>query len=487
MDQEIKELLEQRLRQAVSYLKLPETKFGGAELARAKYIADDMDELMSGRNTTAFIYRKGYEAKAELQEAIGRDDVTDEEIEQKKGEIEYLMRKAKVSEWIRSLDFEDDGSECRHAYVRVTPEEHSDVPSGRTQSGKRNFRSLFGSPQSRSEIRSLDLMMNMIHSGRYVPELEELRSMGANTLVGQDGGYLVPDNLIIELFNDVLEKSVVLSRAEVVSMTGGSRLVSGYDGSDRSTNLYGFTSQWINEGESPTLSKPKFHTWMLKARKLAIFSAATNEMLTDALGGGNAIDMGMRKSLQWAIDKALLFDGEGTSSPQSLFNSNSKITVSKEGSQDDNTILYQNLVNMEARLLPELDSEAVWIANQSCKPQLRQLYVELIADADAELVPALKRENGKWMLLDRELIFTEHCPALGSQGDIMLVHFPSFTVGIQKEISIARSEHFYFSTDETAFRAIVRLDSGPKLATAVTPSNGGATLSWCIDLQARTS
>ena len=110
--------------------------------------------------------------------------------------------------------------------------------------------------------------------------------------------------------------------------------------------------------------------------------------------------------------------------------------------------------------------------------------IELIEDVSAAHVPVLTSQGGKSYILGREVVWSEHLPTLGTEGDIMLADLSAYSVGIAKEISVDRSSHVYFSSDETAFRCIVRCDAQPKLATTITSSNSDV-LSWLVTLETR--
>ena len=156
----------------------------------------------------------------------------------------------------------------------------------------------------------------------------------------------------------------------------------------------------------------------------------------------------------------------------------------KESGQVAATLTYRNLSTMMSKLAPEFSAKAIWIASPSTMPQLLETSIELIDGVSAAHVPVLSMQNGKQFLLGREIVFSEHLPQVGTEGDILLVDLSSYVVGLAKEISIDRSSHIYFDTDQTAFRAIVRVDAQSKLASTITASNG-ATLSWCVSLQTR--
>ena len=96
----------------------------------------------------------------------------------------------------------------------------------------------------------------------------------------------------------------------------------------------------------------------------------------------------------------------------------------------------------------------------------------------------LSSQGERSYLLGREIVWSEHLPQIGLEGDLVLADLSAFAVGIAQDLSIARSSHINFASDETALRAIVRVDAAAKLATAITASNG-ATLSWAVTLQTR--
>jgi hypothetical protein len=49
-------------------------------------------------------------------------------------------------------------------------------------------------------------------------------------------------------------------------------------------------------------------------------------------------------------------------------------------------------------------------------------------------------------------------------------------------MEVSASPHFLFSTDKTAYRVVERVDGRPWLQSAITPKNGGNTLSAFVEL-----
>lgn len=98
--------------------------------------------------------------------------------------------------------------------------------------------------------------------------------------------------------------------------------------------------------------------------------------------------------------------------------------------------------------------------------------------------PALSQQNGQYYLLTRPVVFTEKLPAAGTKGDILLADFSQYAIGLRQGLSLERSGHAGFTTDETYFRMVTRIDGQGTWKSAVTPKNGNS-LSWCVVIENR--
>ena len=89
-------------------------------------------------------------------------------------------------------------------------------------------------------------------------------------------------------------------------------------------------------------------------------------------------------------------------------------------------------------------------------------------------------------LLGRPYFDTEYNPALGALGDLMLVS-PSQYQMIEKSggIQSASSIHVYFTTDESAFRFVYRVDGAPTWNSTLTLKDSN-TVSPFVGLAATT-
>jgi HK97 family phage major capsid protein len=190
----------------------------------------------------------------------------------------------------------------------------------------------------------------------------------------------------------------------------------------------------------------------------------------------------MAEAVAWGLDYALL-RGIGAFQPLGVLKDPALVTVTPESGQVAATIVYDNLTKMYSRLHPALHNGAVWVCNSTAVPQLLGLTV--VGGTAATYFPVLREDSGNFYIFGKLVLFTEKLPSVGTKGDIIFANFSQYTLGLRKEISLDRSAHVGFATDEAAFRVILRADGQGRWSKPLTPANG-ETLSWCVALAART-
>ncbi len=227
----------------------------------------------------------------------------------------------------------------------------------------------------------------------------------------------------------------------------------------------------------------------LIAKKLGVIASATNELVADGTSYEEQLYVALVNAVSWYLDNACL-TGTGAGQPMGVLNDPALITVPKETSQVAGTIVFDNLKKMFARLHPASMSNAVWVANSTVIPQILGLiqHVENVAGSEnvgGSRVPVLREDGtGGFQILTRPVLFTEKLPQVGAAGDIALVDFSQYSLGLRQEVVIQKSAHAGFAEDETYYRAILRGDGMGRWSGPMTPKNGD-TLSWCVTLAAR--
>jgi HK97 family phage major capsid protein len=204
-------------------------------------------------------------------------------------------------------------------------------------------------------------------------------------------------------------------------------------------------------------------------------------MVQDGVSFESQLEIALIKGLGYGLDNAFI-NGTGAGQPLGIISCDSKVSVAKETGQAADTVVYENLVKMEARLHPSCVLNAVWLANPSVQPDLRTLALAVGTGGTA--VPALKRVENEYYLLDRPLYFTEKCPTAGDVGDIILADLTKYAIGLRQELQVDKSNTPGWLTDTLDYRVIVRVDGMPVWNKAFTPK-AGPTLSWAVVLDAR--
>jgi len=307
---------------------------------------------------------------------------------------------------------------------------------------------------------------------------------------GPIGGYFVPSAFSAAWLDAALELEVVRPRANVMPMNSNALTVAAFDGSDHSGNIYGVATYWVGEAGSISESTGSTRSVTLNARKCAAIVDVSNELLADAAGFDRYLQDAMSGALSFELDNAFI-NGTGAGKPLGALNANSTIEVAAVGSQTAATIIPENILDMYARLHPACRKNAIWMAHPSTVTELYRLSApgqDATGGTSSVYGRSLFVETGgeapSQRLLGIPIIFSEHCQTLGTVGDLILVDWSRYLIGLRSMVSIDRSVHSGWTTDEVSFRGIVRVDGMPAWADAITPKNG-STMSWCVTLATR--
>ncbi|WP_054030599.1 phage major capsid protein [Desulfatitalea tepidiphila] len=300
---------------------------------------------------------------------------------------------------------------------------------------------------------------------------------------GSAGGFSVPDPLAAQWLDESLQNEIIRPRATVWPMTSSTRTVPGWDGKDQSGGLLygGFAMEFLAENAEGTAQDGKLRSITFKAHKGAIFCNISNELREDGQGFESQLEMAMKKSISLGLDYHFI-NGTGAGMPQGILQNPAKIEVAKESGQSADTVIFENAVNMFARMYPAGRSKAVWLANETTIPQL--LTMSIAIGTGGSRVEVFKESNGQFTLLGRPLIFTPNLPVLGDAGDLVFVDLSQYAIGLRKDLRLEKSNIPGWTNDLMSYRVIVRVDGMGTWNTYISPRNGDS-LSWCVTLAER--
>jgi HK97 family phage major capsid protein len=301
------------------------------------------------------------------------------------------------------------------------------------------------------------------------------------------GGFLVPEEFAQRLTALTLESAIVRPRATVIPMASSTCLFPTFDETSRASTYFGGVSfTWTEEGAAMTESQPVFGRVRLQASKLTGYCEAPSELVADAFAFSAWLEPALASGIAFEEDYAFL-RGNGVGQPLGVLNSAALVTVTKETDQAADSIVWENLCKMYARMLPGSLSRAVWVAHPSCIPELATMSLNVGTGGSAIFLTA-GSGSLPMTILGRPLLFSEKLPPVGgsgSGGDVLFADLSYYLIGDRQAVSMQSSPHFKFQNDLICYRIIERVDGRSALLSACTPKSGTDTLSPFVALGER--
>lgn len=353
----------------------------------------------------------------------------------------------------------------------------------------KNYAALFGKDAPKANAWA-DKQQGFFHSafsasrdGITNPALQQTIQNAMTEGLPSGGGFLVPGETSDLIHTVSLENEIITPRCFVQPMRRDEITIPAMEIGNHSTSLYGgFTATYTPEAGTMTDNNPKARAMELKSKKMTGFLRISRELFDDVDNFEAQVIQICGKGLAWYRDYFFL-NGTGAGEPQGILNSPCLIVVAKEAGQAADCVVYENLMNMEARMYPAGLTNAVWICHQTLWTQLRAM--EFAVGTGGTMVKALERKGDQFYLLDRPCYFTEKLNPLGDQGDIVLADLSQYVVGLRMGMQIDMSKHVYFTTDELAARLIERHDGQSLWNEALTLKDGSTTVSPFVTLAER--
>ena len=319
---------------------------------------------------------------------------------------------------------------------------------------------------------------------------EARASHGYNESSDDQGGMLVQEDLSIEMATEAIDGDTgILSRMSRQDLSGNSLKIVrpvDYDFSSASNGVG--QVYWVGEAGAITPSKGKTEARRYELKKAGMILPITDDLLADSAAMGSFINAEVPGKLNRSmVNKAI--NGNDPATMSGILHANALIEVPKEGSQDSDTVVFENVLKMYSRMLPSSLSRAEWLISGDVMLQLQQMNLAVgTGGLPVFLPPGMAAAAPNGALLGRPITITQFCPKLGDKGDMIFADLSKYKLArkVGEEINVAVSIHFYFDTMENAFRFYVRVDGAVYPSQAYTPANGGSTVSPFVTLAERT-
>ncbi len=306
------------------------------------------------------------------------------------------------------------------------------------------------------------------HGNKVDKRLEVLSQKAAGTGINEGdseyGGYLIPEEFRNQLLEIAVKKSNILNMALTIPMATNALNIPYVAGTDRSGGLVhgGIEFKWLDEEGVKTETRPKFGKIQLRLKKVAGLVYATDEILEDSpISMEPLLTRMFSDALAWQLDEVFI-NGSGAGKPLGVLNAPCLVSVAKEAGQAADTILFENIIKIYARMWDK--SNAVFMANDDTFSQLASMSLSVGTAGSPVWLPAGGVSGKPYdTLMGKPLIFTEHMQKLGDAGDILFADWSQYLIGQKAGASVqfASSIHLKFDYDQTCFRFVFRVDGQP--------------------------
>jgi HK97 family phage major capsid protein len=299
---------------------------------------------------------------------------------------------------------------------------------------------------------------------------------------GEDGGFLIPDEMSSDIAKKMGGDESLLSRTRQFTISGNSLSLPTDENQPWNGGVQAF---WTAEGAPIQDSKHSFGTAAWRLHKVAALVKTTDELLEDAVALESYIRAMAPEAIMHKVNEAIL-TGNGVGKPSGILTSGFKIKVDKEVGQVADTIVARNVIKMYTRMIPSSRPNAIWVINAQVEEQLRTMkddegnFIYLAPGSQLNQTPY-------GSLMGRPVLpLLGGMRELGTEGDIMFVDF-SYYYSILKSNGLKNSvsTHLYFDRDLTAYKFTMRIDGSCPFKNPVTTQYGDYKMSAFVTLEDR--
>jgi HK97 family phage major capsid protein len=306
--------------------------------------------------------------------------------------------------------------------------------------------------------------------------------------VGEDGGFLVPDDMLDQIQKKIEGDESLLPRTRQLQTAGNRISIPVDENMPWSGSSSNFESYWVGEEQSASESQKKFNECDIKLNKIAAKVSVTDEMLEDAPLIESIIMQDAPEVIMHRINSAII-NGDGVKKPEGILNSGFGFEVAKEAGQTQDTVVFENIKKMYTHALPQAKRNGIWVHNVAVEEQLIGMQINTGA---TDSVSNYLRNNSidgapYGTIMGRPRFpMAGSLPALGDKGDIMFVDLSYYfsavkTAGIQRKISV----HALWDEDKTSYKFIFRVGGKCPFKTPAETEYGAYKLSGLTFLQDR--
>lgn len=303
---------------------------------------------------------------------------------------------------------------------------------------------------------------------------------------GAGGGFLVPAEFSETLQAAQAEDSIVRSRATIIRMRRREIRVPVLNQTGTTSGVPhwfgGMQFYWAEQAGLKTVTDASFRQISLVAHKLIGYTRAADELVDDSaisLSDFLSGPLGLAGGLTWMEDYAFL-NGTGAGQPLGVVNAGATISHPRQAT---NAIGFADLAGMVEKFLPS--GRGMWVYTQSALSELIQMNGP--TGSPSYIWQPSARDGVPDTLFGMPAVRSEKVPLLGTAGDIGLYDWRYYLVGDRQATTVESTQYDYWSSDQTSWRAVHRVDGQPWLSAPLTYQDGTTQVSPFVILGDKTT
>lgn len=426
---------------------------------------DKLQKMLSEKNTR----------KAEIVKSIEACDSV-EEIKRFSADLEKLNGEIRDLEaMIADLPSEaEDRTEAVTApeIVKTQAEEARKAPAEVKTDDSKIYRS-FG--EQLADIKKASLGYGV------TPALEKSQRsiLGMNTQTGADGGYAIQVDFANRIMDSVVQQSEILNRVDRYQVSANANEVYVTMVNETTTaNVFGGIQAYVVEEGAPIPTvKPALRQIRLGLKKIAALAYVTDEQMRDAQFTGSLLERGFALAIARLREKMVI---------ENVIANPGTTVIAKESGQAAASVVGKNFLKMRNALISTSRANAIWTMHPDVAAELPEMYLSGAHTDKFIYMP----ENGISVagydrLFGREIIESDYCSALGTQGDVLYWNPFEYLEIFKGGVETASSIHVAFDTAQMAFRAISYVNGMCKYDQGITLVNSQTQRASYVDLATR--
>ncbi len=274
------------------------------------------------------------------------------------------------------------------------------------------------------------------------------------------GDYLLRDEYIAQMQQLPYPEPVWLPYVSIIPTTHGTSTVfpslAQTDASNGTGEFGGVSFTWINEAAEKTEKEPTFDQITITAYEVAAYTEVSSRALNRS---EIALEAYLRSlfaaAFEYELDR-VIFNGSGVGQPLGIINASGVRSVAR---QTAGSVNYVDTVNLKHALYSHHRNGARYAMHDDVDEILEETI-----DSEGRPIYKASTAAGTYDRINGyPFDVSYNCAALGTTGDVVFGNPAWYTLTLEEEFGIARSEHYKFQNDLVAYRMYAVVGGRPML------------------------